>query len=227
MNEHTCTCTEQEMIDYILGQLPEDRSAHCHAHIQMCPSCQDLHQEWKGILHGAQKEHTSLPPVPERLHTRLKWKYWLYKKMPVLLRQHRFKMMSAMGAAALLLFISIGWTQSQSPPEHRPLSVMTGNQLAKEDVKVCEVPSGRSIPVKHQSGRWLNREWPDVSILLQQYDGASVVKLRTIRADSQTVQYLENCSSYPSNFGPRIIGGDNAGIIKYAPNSLNRVIRGE
>ncbi|MBD8501108.1 zf-HC2 domain-containing protein [Paenibacillus arenosi] len=227
MNEHTCRFTEQEMIDDILGQLPEDRSAQYRAHIQMCPSCHELHQEWKGILHGAQDEHTPLPPVPERLHIKLKWKYWLYKKMPVLLRQHRLKMMSAVGAAALLLVISIGWTQSQSSSQHRPLTVMTDNQLAQEDIKVCEVPSGRSIPVKHQSGKWLNREWPDVSILLQQYDGSSVVKLRTIRADSQTVQYLENCSLYPSNFGPRFIGGDNAGIVKYAPNSLNRVIRDE
>ncbi|TVX91872.1 anti-sigma factor family protein [Paenibacillus agilis] len=226
MNECTCRLTEQEVIDDILGQLPADRSAQCRAHIQTCPACRELHQEWKGILHGAQNEHTPHSPVPERLQTRLKWKFWLYKKMPALLRQHRFKMMSAVGAAALLVVISIGWTQSQSSPEHMPLSVMTSNQLAREDVNVCKVPgAGRTIPIKNQSGRWLNREWPDVSILLQQYDSASVVKLRTIRSDRQTVQFLENCSAYPSSFGPRINENDSAGVVKFAPNRSNHSIR--
>ncbi|MCR8844091.1 hypothetical protein NQ117_10375 [Paenibacillus sp. SC116] len=216
MNECACTFTEQEIIDDILGQLPTNRSAQYRAHIQTCASCRDLHQEWKGILHGAHNENASPSPVPDRLHARLKWKYWLYKKMPALLRQHRFKMMSAVGTAALLLVISVGWTQSQSAPEteHMPPSVSTGEQLVRGDVTVCEVPASRTISIKNQAGRWLNREWPDVSVLLQQYDGASTVKLRTIRADSQTVQFLENCSAYPSNFGPRISEGGDIGVVK-------------
>lgn len=132
MDERNCGFSEQEIVDYTLGSLPEDRSVELRKHVNGCRSCFDQLQEWSGLLGSSQED--PLPRPPSRLKTGLKLKFILWKRFPAIVRGMLWSKRTAVAAGLASLFLLVlGLFHSlKEPADLSKLSPMPIERIATE-----------------------------------------------------------------------------------------------
>lgn len=231
MNERQCGFSEQEIVDYILGSLPEERCARLREHVAGCRSCRDQMQEWMELLSSRQEE--TLPGPPPRLKTGLKLKYIWFKKLPAFARgTMRSGKAAAAAAAVALLFIFLGLFQTfkDSGEIRAPLTASLdriATEFHPEDRSLSMLVDPKTVQYKMtalnakdaEGYAWVNRLSDEVFLLIdglepsteKDYQAWFIFNTANIRENGGILKWKKGMAHLYVH-GGKISGADNITI---------------
>lgn len=135
MRPRPCRRFELEMVDEILGHLPQNKAGDLQHHLTGCSACRNLYREWQAILKGSKEVEPS-----SHLYRRIKNTFRLRQTRRVYLRPSIF-----WGAASAIVIgmLALGLTslvakKSRAPWEQLPLAPEEIPSFIVDDAKTIQ-----------------------------------------------------------------------------------------
>lgn len=154
-----CKYYELEIVNDLLGKLPDNRSAVLKAHLAGCESCQRVYTQWQQIL-----TREDVAPSPN-LYQRLKKAYQI-KQLKDRLRQPRFFWGIGIGLAVLLITLVTGQIKKPYLTWEQPPIVTESSMplFVVNDTKTVPytIPPQAGQPSQLEGMIWINKHCDEI-----------------------------------------------------------------
>lgn len=82
MSNASCIWREEEIADYLLGRMAEEKRRDLQFHLLSCSRCAELHREWSAILEPSEDMPmlTPSPTLKRRLMRRISYERWFSRR---------------------------------------------------------------------------------------------------------------------------------------------------